>query len=116
MTDEEIKQKAEEWYKNTVKINEWNGKGVCTTYMPNATTGFIAGAKLMQKELYAETEKFKADCLELCKLKDMRIEQLENQINKMKNCVNCDNGHIEGAMQCDYVKLCKNHSHWKLKE
>ena len=50
MTEEEIKKKAEDWYKNIVKINEWNEKGVCTTYMPNATTGFIAGAKLMQKE------------------------------------------------------------------
>ena len=50
MTKEEIKKKAEDWYKNTVKINEWNEKGVLTTYMPNATTGFIAGAKLIQKE------------------------------------------------------------------
>lgn len=61
MTEEEIKQKAEEWYKNTVKINEWK-KGVLTTYMPNATTGFIAGVKLMQKE----------------------NEQLKAQIGKMK--------------------------------
>lgn len=57
MTEEEIEKKAEDWYKNTVKINEWNEKGVCTTYMPNATTGFIAGVKLIQKENAELTEK-----------------------------------------------------------
>ena len=80
MTDEEIEKNAEDWYKNTVKINEWNEKGVCTTYMPNAITGFIAGVKLMQKE----------------------NDRLANQLEKAKEiiqkavfqniCYNCDYG------------------------
>ena len=80
MTDEEIKQKAEEWYKNTVKINEWNGKGVCTTYMPNATTGFIAGAKLMQKE----NDRLAKHILELQKDKG----RLTDENNKLLDVIN----------------------------
>lgn len=106
ITEEKIEKKAEKYASSF----EWTNDDRIIDY---SKQGFIAGAKLMQKELYAETEKFKADCLELCKLKDMRIEQLEKQIEEMKNCTNCDN---EEGNYCHSASPCKNKDQWKLKE
>ena len=45
MTKETIKQKAEEWFNNTVEKGLTAERGVVTTYCPNAIAGYIAGAK-----------------------------------------------------------------------
>ena len=92
MAEEEIKQKAEEWYKNTVKINEWNEKSVCTTYMPNAITGFIAGAKLMQKENAELKAKLDFFLTEEKDGKEYRpkweVDQLKEENNKLLDVIN----------------------------
>ena len=103
MTEEEIEKKAEDWYKNTVKINEWNEKGVCTTYIPNATTGFIAGAKLMQEDINK--------LLDVINNQDVKIADLEQQIEKMKCCYNCKHSRTE-YKHCLTEKLEK----WEIKE
>ena len=41
------------------------------------------------EEILKAVAKVKADYHELCRLKDMRIKELEAQIEKMKCCYNC---------------------------
>ena len=43
-----------------------------------------------------------------------RVRELEQQIEKMKICSNCDFMFRDG--NCYYDKECKNKDHWKLKE
>ena len=45
-----------------------------------------------------------------------RLAELEAQIEKMKNCINCGYSDINGVLCCDFVKECKNKNLWKLKE
>ena len=40
-------------------------------------------------------------------------KRLEEQIEKMKNCTNCDN---EDGKYCRSAGSCKNKDQWKLKE
>ena len=49
---------------------------------------------------------------EECKLQE-RIEELEQQIEKMKCCQNCDFIFRDG--NCYYDKECINKDHWKLR-
>ena len=42
-----------------------------------------------KEEILKAVAKVKSDYHELCKLKDMRIAELEAQIEKMKCCYNC---------------------------
>ena len=122
MTGEEIEKKAEDWYKNTVKINEWK-KGVLTTYMPNATTGFIAGAKLMQKENnrlaqhIVELQKDKGTLtdennrlLDVINGQDVKIADLEKKVGKLQK-VNCEGlaelNHYNGELIIEVVKKDK---------
>ena len=61
------------------------------------------------EEILKAVAKVKADYHELCKLKDMRIAELEAQIEKMKNCKNCANYMISGKCPCFFrTGLCKN--------
>ena len=45
--------------------------------------------------------------------KDKKIEALEQQIEKMKRCYNCDFMFSDG--NCYYDEECKNKDHWKLR-
>ena len=54
----------------------------------------------------------------ISKEKDERIVELETQIEKMKNCGNC-NGIIEGGLRAKKCKLCissKDLPLWEIKE
>jgi hypothetical protein len=44
---------------------------------------------------------------------EKKIEELEQQIEKMKICQNCDFIFRDG--NCYYDKECKNKDHWKLR-
>ena len=60
-------------------------------------------------EILKAVAKVKADYHELCNLKDMRIAELEAQIEKMKNCKNCANYMISGVCgQFTVIGYCRN--------
>lgn len=58
---------------------------VCITigYVFGCIVGFIGGRFIQKKDV----EKFKADYHELCKLKDIRIQKLENEIKAAKEII-----------------------------
>ncbi len=60
------------------------------------------------------------DILKLCMVTDRffkplqnQVKELEEQIEKMKCCPNCDFMFRDG--NCYYDKECKNKDHWKLR-
>ena len=59
---------------------------VCITigYVFGCIVGFIGGRFIQKKDV----EKFKADYHELCRLKDMRIQRLENENKTAKEIIN----------------------------
>lgn len=67
-------------------------------------------------------EKFKADYHELCRLKDMRIAELEEQIKKMKDCSNCkykyiqDNADLGEGTRTDPCLSCRSHNMWEFED
>lgn len=73
----------------------------------------IAEQNKNTEEILKAVAKVKSDYHELCKLKDMRIAELEAQIEKMKCCGNC-------ACLCECgikgFDKCKNYNKWELKE
>ena len=55
----------------------------------------------------------KANCDHAIEGRDVKIMELEQQIEKMKCCANCDFIFRDG--NCYYDKECKNKDHWKLR-
>ena len=55
----------------------------------------------------------KANCDLAIEGRDIKIKELEQQIEKMKCCSNCDFVFRDG--NCYYDKECKNKDHWKLR-
>lgn len=67
------------------------------------------------KEQIADT---KANCDLAIEGRDIKIMELEQQIEKMRNCGNC-NGIIEGGIRTKKCKICmssKDLSQWEIKE
>ena len=71
----------------------------------------IAEQNKSKEEILKAVEKVKSDYHELCKLKDMRIAELEAQIEKMKCCYNCKHSRTE----CEHCKTDK-HEKWEIRE
>lgn len=71
----------------------------------------IAEQNKSREEILKAVAKVKSDCHELCKLKDMRIAELEAQIDKMKCCTNCKHSRTE-------YEHCRTDKHekWEIKE
>ena len=109
MTEEQIKAKAKEQFPN----DEFDQQIV------------IDAINWATKELQEENERLKkggcrlVNCsgrengIELRKAK-IKIEQLEKQIEKMKNCCNCK--YCDSFDNPTYCDDCKNHSKWELGE
>ena len=83
MTEEQIKRKAKTystnyWYNTNNSVNVESIEKLLIDFATEAT-----------KELQEATKKFKSDYHELCNLQDMRIAELEKQVEKMKRCEIC---------------------------
>lgn len=73
--------------------------------------GFLDGADRMRAEMQ-KLEEDKCELLGIIQGKDKAIKELEERIEKMKCCSNCDFLFLNGS--CYYDKECKNKDHWKL--
>ena len=77
---------------------------------------YICGRRKSEKRI-AELENKIADIKANCDLaiegREIKIKELEQQIEKMKCCPNCDFVFRDG--NCYYDKECKNKDHWKLR-
>ena len=71
--------------------------------------GYVTGA-LKREQQIAD---IKANCDLAIEGRDIKIKELEQQIEKMKCCSNCDFVFRDG--NCYYDKECKNKDHWKLR-
>ena len=82
----------------------------------------IAEQNKSTEEILKAVAKVKSDYHELCKLKDMRIAELEAQIEKMKCCYNCEHGQNECYCSIKHSDICdlscwdKGCDEWKLRE
>lgn len=81
----------------------------------------IAEQNKSKEEILKAVAKVKSDYHEICKLKDMRIAELEYQLTH-RNCVDCSNHSsklrmrtLELETQIEKMKCCENckyHSYW----
>ena len=71
----------------------------------------IAEQNKSKEEILKAVAKVKSDYHELCKLKDMRIAELEAQIEEIKCCCNCRHSRTE-------YEHCRTDKHekWEIKE
>jgi hypothetical protein len=60
----------------------------------------------------------KANCDLAIEGRDIKIKELEQQIEKMKCCQNCKNLHslAYGEFSCDLYGECKHCSKWEIEE
>lgn len=120
MNKEELKQEAEEFTDS--KKSFWRQGRTCIDSVKQA---YIAGAEPREKRI-AELEKRcanyemniskmeKGTC-DICKEteKDKKIEELEQQIEKMKRCFNCKYHNKFVESKCGE---CEDYSKWEIKE
>ena len=85
---EELKQEAKEYIKNNYVLYSISGNDI-----ELISQAYVAGAEPREK----------------------RIEELEAQIKKMKNCFNCRKGDWNNRTEC-FKSNCVNRNKWELKE
>ena len=101
MTREEIRQEAEE------RVNRY------TPYHTGSfIQGYMAGAEPREKQI-AELEEENNKLLDVINNQDVKIADLEKQIEKMKCCEICAYGSNDFGV-CYSNKPCKNKNQWKL--
>ena len=103
MTREEIRQEAEE------RVNR------CTPYHTGSfIQGYIAGVESREpkiEELEAESNKL----LDVINNQDVKIADLEQQIEKMKKCTICRHWHFDwGVCWLEKQGKCHNKDKWEL--
>lgn len=100
MTKEELKKEAQE------QVN------CCTPLYPECfIQGYLAGAEPRENKI----ADIKANCDLAIEGRDIKIKELEQQIEKMKCCHNCKNCAYAGFEIICRTYDCINQSRWEIK-
>lgn len=127
MTKEEIQKNSEHWYNKYKEVKheleqerKLNAEIKARFVKCNTCTDEMKSKCLMFSENLCEGERCEelVDLMALVSKSDLQKEneQLKQQIEKMRNCGNC-NGIIEGGIRTKKCKICmsgKDLSQWEL--
>ena len=111
MTEEQIKQKAEEYAK----------ENYCDEVRATARNAYLDCARLKEKRI-TELQQKNNKLLDVINNQDVKIADLEKQIEKMKCCQNCEIFTYHNSASCgEPILIDKSHGtyvcdKWKLKE
>ena len=109
MTREELEKEAEK----KCKLNDKIHRGC---YIAGFKEGVKCGLKQHSHDYLVKTKGLKAEnnkLLDVINNQDVKIADLEKQIEKMKNCRNCN---FDGGLVCLCETICKNKDKWELAE
>ena len=119
MTKEELKQEAEEYAEGMAKYYASTHEDCIPSqfekYLRNA---YITSAEPREKQIEIDAEQIRALQKQNGELTD-KVNELEQQIEKMKQCGNCGNGTIGNCEHCKRKpkqKSTDTADYWRLKE
>lgn len=118
MTKEELEKEAEEYRKE--KLKEQKDKFVFElpeVYVADIKQSYLAGAEPREKQIQIDAEQIRALQKQNGELTD-RVRELEAQIEKMKQCGNCENrtvGNCEHCKRKPKQKSTDTDDYWRLR-